>query len=285
MPKFGKFFKTLGLRTASLSTTSTTRRSAKPSRRRHLRKISRLTSSTPTRALKTSWWLKCQWIDFGHSSKASKQTANMAISPSPTRAHPTTRSRPSPRRLSAETKAQAGRPAFLKSAEFNELPATATQFLASVFALFPPPPPIDGAAATTRSVRLTMNEPCPLRDSVPLRRARAGDWWPWKRQDDHCIAKGGQAYSTGMTPGQSALFLSFSRAAVARILGAAKLEATAAEQEQLSIQTFPPSSGTSSRRTRTCSVLRANCRFCCRRTEGSERGHRRRGRRMGSMAD
>ena len=100
----------------SLSTTSTTRRSAKPSRRRHLRKISRLTSSTPTRALKTSWWLKCQWIDFGHSSKASKQTANMAISPSPTRAHPTTRSRPSPRRLSAETKAQAGRPAFLKSA-------------------------------------------------------------------------------------------------------------------------------------------------------------------------
>lgn len=42
----------------------------------------------------------------------------------------------------------------------------------------------------------------------------------------------------GMTPGQSALFLSFSRAAVARILDAAKLEATAAEQEQLSIQTF-----------------------------------------------
>ena len=41
-----------------------------------------------------------------------------------------------------------------------------------------------------------------------------------------------------MTPGQSALFLSFSRAAVARILDAAKLEATAAEQEQLSIQTF-----------------------------------------------
>lgn len=42
----------------------------------------------------------------------------------------------------------------------------------------------------------------------------------------------------GMQPGQSALFLSFSRAAVARILGAATLEATKAEQAQLSIQTF-----------------------------------------------
>lgn len=42
----------------------------------------------------------------------------------------------------------------------------------------------------------------------------------------------------GMLPGQSALFLSFSRAAVARILDAAKLECTKAEQAQLSIQTF-----------------------------------------------
>jgi len=42
----------------------------------------------------------------------------------------------------------------------------------------------------------------------------------------------------GMLPGQSALFLSFSRAAVARILDAAKLESTKAEQDLLSIQTF-----------------------------------------------
>lgn len=32
---------------------------------------------------------------------------------------------------------------LLEECEFNELPATVTQFLASVFALFPPPPPID----------------------------------------------------------------------------------------------------------------------------------------------
>jgi len=41
-----------------------------------------------------------------------------------------------------------------------------------------------------------------------------------------------------MEPGQSVLFLSFSRAAVARILDAAKLEVNTAEQSQLSIQTF-----------------------------------------------
>src|SRR5690606_26474641 len=43
-----------------------------------------------------------------------------------------------------------------------------------------------------------------------------------------------------MQPGQSVLFLSFSRAAVARIRDAAKFETTAAERELLSIQTFHP---------------------------------------------
>jgi DNA helicase-2/ATP-dependent DNA helicase PcrA len=42
----------------------------------------------------------------------------------------------------------------------------------------------------------------------------------------------------GMQPGQSALFLSFSRAAVARILDGSKLESSKAEQAYLSIQTF-----------------------------------------------
>ncbi|WEF35143.1 UvrD-helicase domain-containing protein [Pseudoduganella chitinolytica] len=42
----------------------------------------------------------------------------------------------------------------------------------------------------------------------------------------------------GMAPEQSALFLSFSRAAVARILDAAKVEAERGEQAKLSIQTF-----------------------------------------------
>ncbi len=42
----------------------------------------------------------------------------------------------------------------------------------------------------------------------------------------------------GMAPGRSALFLSFSRAAVSRIADAAKLEANKGERSQLSIQTF-----------------------------------------------
>jgi putative ATP-dependent endonuclease of OLD family len=32
---------------------------------------------------------------------------------------------------------------LFEECELHELPATATAFLASVFALFPPPPPID----------------------------------------------------------------------------------------------------------------------------------------------
>ncbi|MGF6411493.1 UvrD-helicase domain-containing protein [Paraburkholderia sp. MM5482-R1] len=42
----------------------------------------------------------------------------------------------------------------------------------------------------------------------------------------------------GLRPGQAVLFLSFSRAAVARIVDAAKIEATKEEQGRLSIQTF-----------------------------------------------
>ena len=84
-----------------------------------------------------------------------------------------------------------------------------------------------------------MNEPCELRDSVLA-------------CNDHVLVTGGpgsgkttlalrkavKRIRQGMLPGQSVLFLSFSRAAVARILDASKLESTKAEQSQLSIQTF-----------------------------------------------
>lgn len=52
------------------------------------------------------------------------------------------------------------------------------------------------------------------------------------------LRKAVRRVQAGMSAGQSALFLSFSRAAVARILDAAKLETNAIEQDQLSIQTF-----------------------------------------------
>jgi hypothetical protein len=65
------------------------------------------------------------------------------------------------------------------------------------------------------------------RQRVGMRRPHLGHRRARQRQDDCRAAQGGQAESSnGMQPGQSALFLSFSRAAVARILDAAKLETT-----------------------------------------------------------
>jgi len=84
-----------------------------------------------------------------------------------------------------------------------------------------------------------MNEPCPLRDSILSCEGHAlVTGGPGSGKTTIALRKAVKRIQQGMTPGQSALFLSFSRAAVARILDAAKLEATAAEQEQLSIQTF-----------------------------------------------
>lgn len=84
-----------------------------------------------------------------------------------------------------------------------------------------------------------MNEPCALRDSV-----LACDGHilvlggPGSGKTTVALRKAVRRIKQGMEPGQSVLFLSFSRAAVARILDAAKLEATKDECDQLSIQTF-----------------------------------------------
>jgi DNA helicase-2/ATP-dependent DNA helicase PcrA len=84
-----------------------------------------------------------------------------------------------------------------------------------------------------------MNEPCALRDSV-----LACDGHilviggPGSGKTTIALRKAVKRIKQGLSPGQSALFLSFSRAAVARILDAAKLEATKDESDQLSIQTF-----------------------------------------------
>ena len=84
-----------------------------------------------------------------------------------------------------------------------------------------------------------MNEPCPLRDSVLACEGHAlVTGGPGSGKTTIALRKAVKRIQEGMAPGQSALFLSFSRAAVARILDAAKLEANAAEQDQLSIQTF-----------------------------------------------
>jgi DNA helicase-2/ATP-dependent DNA helicase PcrA len=84
-----------------------------------------------------------------------------------------------------------------------------------------------------------MNEPCELRDSVMACEGHVlviGG--PGSGKTTLALRKAVKRIRDGMLPGQSALFLSFSRAAVARILDASKLESTKAEQAQLSIQTF-----------------------------------------------
>lgn len=84
-----------------------------------------------------------------------------------------------------------------------------------------------------------MNEPCALRDSVMTCEGHAlviGG--PGSGKTTLALRKAVKRIRDGMLPGQSALFLSFSRAAVARILDAARLESTSAEQDLLSIQTF-----------------------------------------------
>jgi len=84
-----------------------------------------------------------------------------------------------------------------------------------------------------------MNEPCELRDSV-----LACDGHilvlggPGSGKTTVALRKAVRRIKQGMEPGQTVLFLSFSRAAVARILDATKLEATKDERDQLAIQTF-----------------------------------------------
>jgi DNA helicase-2/ATP-dependent DNA helicase PcrA len=84
-----------------------------------------------------------------------------------------------------------------------------------------------------------MSEPCALRDSVLASEGHIlviGG--PGSGKTTIALRKAVRRIKQGMQPGQSALFLSFSRAAVARILDAAKLETTTAERKLLSIQTF-----------------------------------------------
>ncbi len=84
-----------------------------------------------------------------------------------------------------------------------------------------------------------MNEPCALRESIlacPGHILVIGG--PGSGKTTIALRKAVRRIKQGMEPGQSALFLSFSRAAVARILDAANLEATREERDHLSIQTF-----------------------------------------------
>lgn len=84
-----------------------------------------------------------------------------------------------------------------------------------------------------------MTESCALRESVMACKGHAlviGG--PGSGKTTLALRKAINRIRNGMSEGQSALFLSFSRAAVARILDASKLESTKTEQAQLSIQTF-----------------------------------------------
>jgi DNA helicase-2/ATP-dependent DNA helicase PcrA len=84
-----------------------------------------------------------------------------------------------------------------------------------------------------------MDDACVLRESILACEGHAlviGG--PGSGKTTLALRKAVKRIKQGMRPGQSALFLSFSRAAVSRILGAATKEANKEEQAQLSIQTF-----------------------------------------------
>ncbi|PMS16459.1 ATP-dependent helicase [Trinickia dabaoshanensis] len=84
-----------------------------------------------------------------------------------------------------------------------------------------------------------MDEICQLREAVLACEGHAlvlGG--PGSGKTTIALRKAVKRIKEGMAPGQSALFLSFSRAAVSRIADAAKLEASKGERSQLSIQTF-----------------------------------------------
>jgi DNA helicase II / ATP-dependent DNA helicase PcrA len=84
-----------------------------------------------------------------------------------------------------------------------------------------------------------MPEPCPLRESVLACKGHAlviGG--PGSGKTTVALRKAAKRIQDGLSPGQAVLFLSFSRAAVARILDAAAVEVSKEEREQLSIQTF-----------------------------------------------
>lgn len=84
-----------------------------------------------------------------------------------------------------------------------------------------------------------MVQNCPLRESLLTCQGHAlvlGG--PGSGKTTIALRKAVKRIKEGMAPGQSALFLSFSRAAVTRIADAAKLEASQQERSQLSIQTF-----------------------------------------------
>lgn len=84
-----------------------------------------------------------------------------------------------------------------------------------------------------------MNEPCELRDSILACEGHIlVTGGPGSGKTTIALRKAVLRIKQGLQPGQSALFLSFSRAAVTRIADAAKLEATKEERDQLSVQTF-----------------------------------------------
>lgn len=84
-----------------------------------------------------------------------------------------------------------------------------------------------------------MEEPCPLRRSVLECAGHAlvlGG--PGSGKTTIALRKAVRRIASGLAPGQKVLFLSFTRAAVARVADAAKVEALRGQRERLNLQTF-----------------------------------------------
>lgn len=142
MPKFGKFFKTLGLRTFAFYDLDY-KKKRKAEQAQALAENFEINVEHAYKGFEDLLVAEVpvdrHW-SFLASLKANGEHGNIAIPDA----------RPSDDAVKAIAKEALGgnkgagwSARLLEGCEFNELPATVTQFLASVFALFPPPPPID----------------------------------------------------------------------------------------------------------------------------------------------
>ena len=263
MPKFGKFFKTLGLRTfAFYDLDYKKKRKAEQAQAlaenfeinvEHAYKgfEDLLVAEVPVDRL---------W-SFLESLKANGEHGNIAI---PDARPPDDAVKAVAKEALGGNKGAGWSARLLEKCEFNELPATATQFLASVFALFTAAAHRRGRRRQRRSVRLTMNEPCPLRDSVLACEGHAlVTGGPGSGKTTIALRKAVKRIQQGMTPGQSALL------ELARGSGAHPRRGQARSYSSRARTTFhsdlpllllghPQGARVPARCPR-------NCRFCCRR--------------------
>jgi len=158
MPKFGKFFKTLGLRTIAFYDHDH-KKKRKPEQAQALAENFEINVEHPYKGFEDLIVAEVPidrlWA-FLSQLKAGGENGNLVIPDA----------RPDDGGVKNLAKAAFGgnkgagwAARLFEECELHELPATATAFLSSVFALFPPPPPIDSAGEELQVVPVVIAKP------------------------------------------------------------------------------------------------------------------------------